>query len=388
MELRFQDSTRTLGRLPLMPSSPLPPTDARPVGLSHLGGVFCFDPFELYRVGYLTSPNMLVLGEIGRGKSAFVKTFLVREPTPSTSILILDPKGEYQSAAERLCAERLTLAVGAGLDPFVGVGDSQRTLSAVMVNIFRLLYDRSPLPLEYLLLRDLAIELIEDPGSINLLRLIGLLEQDRGGSHAKSGVGSETERLRQELYAQLKRLIDGDLAGVFAIDGRGISLGVRVVVDLRSLGDRQLSAFAISCLLRARIAQFADAQIPAGFVVVDEAWSVLQHADSVREMRELFKLARSYGASVIAVTHRLSDLDAESAELVKDVETRVIFRQPREELIQIGTALGLSNELSAGLARLGRGEALWSIGNHQFLVSHRLTHEDNMLVDTDSAMRI
>lgn len=382
--MRFQDSTRTLGRLPLMPSSPLPPTDVRPVGLSRLGGVFCFDPFELYRVGYITSPNMLVLGEIGRGKSAFVKTFLIREPTPSTSILILDPKGEYQSVAERLWAERLTLAEGAGLDPFVGACSSQRMLAAVMVSIFRLLYDRSPLPLEYLLLQELTTQLLEDPGPITLIHLINLLELKRVGSHA----GSEGVRLRQELYAQLKRLIDGDLAGVFAVDGQGVVLSARVVVDLRSLGDRRLSAFAISCLLRARIAQFANAEIPAGFVVVDEAWSVLQHADSVREMRELFKLARSYGASVIAVTHRLSDLDAESAELVKDVETRVIFRQPREELVQLGSTLGLSNELSDALATLGRGEALWCIGSHQFLVNHRLTDADSTLVDTDAAMRI
>ncbi|MEX6429531.1 MAG: helicase HerA domain-containing protein [Ferrimicrobium sp.] len=381
MELNYQDTTRTLGRLPLLASSPLPPTKARPVGVSRLGGILCFDPFELYQVGYITSPNMLVLGEIGRGKSAFVKTLLTREPEPHSSILILDPKGEYQSAAALLGAQELALSQGAGLDPFAGVGRSRRLLGSAMVGLFRALYERAPRPLEYRLMQDIVNQLLASPESISLHYVAEVVKVDCPGTHA------ESLPLRRELHAQLMRLIEGDLAGVFGTEGSGSTLGNRVVVDLRSIGDRRLTGFAISCLLRARIAQFARGELGAGFVVVDEAWSVLQHSDSVREMRELFKLARSYGASVIAVTHRLSDLDAESVELVKDVETRVIFRQPREELDQLSTILGLPSTALESLATLGRGEALWCIGTHQFLVSHRLIGDEGALVDTDRAMR-
>ena len=42
------------------------------------GGAFCFDPFQAYADGVITSPNMVVLGQLGSGKSAFVKTFLYR----------------------------------------------------------------------------------------------------------------------------------------------------------------------------------------------------------------------------------------------------------------------------------------------------------------------
>ncbi len=326
---------------------------------------------------------MLVLGEIGRGKSAFVKTLLVREATPTTSILILDPKGEYAPAATSLGAKQLGLADGAGLDPFAGVGTSQRVLAGVLVGIFVVLYGRSPLPLEYQLLQEITAQLMVDPGTITLAHLVDLVDRGSVGAHADREEG----RLRRELRAQFTRLIDGDLAGVFAVDGQSVALRERVVVDLRSLVDPRLTAFAISCLLRARIAQFAKSELSPGFVVIDEAWSVLQHADAVREMRGLFKLARSYGASVIAVTHRISDLDAGAAELVKDVETRVIFRQAREEVTQLTATLGLSPMVGETLATLARGEALWSIGTHQFLVSHRLLAEEFGLVDTDKAMR-
>ncbi len=47
------------------------------IGDDLLGGSFVFDPFELYAPGVVSNPNMVVFGQIGRGKSAFVKTLPV-----------------------------------------------------------------------------------------------------------------------------------------------------------------------------------------------------------------------------------------------------------------------------------------------------------------------
>ena len=79
--------------------------DAGPyVGVSVTGGMggFYFDPFELYTVGTLTNPNVIVTGDIGSGKSALVKAFLRRSLAvygPRRFVAILDPKGEYTSFA-------------------------------------------------------------------------------------------------------------------------------------------------------------------------------------------------------------------------------------------------------------------------------------------------
>ena len=40
------------------------------IGQDLLGGAFAYDPWELYRAGRVTSPNALVIGQIGRGKAA------------------------------------------------------------------------------------------------------------------------------------------------------------------------------------------------------------------------------------------------------------------------------------------------------------------------------
>ena len=55
--------------------------------------------------GMLPGPNMLVLGQIGRGKSAFVKTYLYRQAVFGRQAWVLDPKGEYAPLARALGVE-------------------------------------------------------------------------------------------------------------------------------------------------------------------------------------------------------------------------------------------------------------------------------------------
>ena len=82
------------------------------IGRDLFGGSFVYDPFELYRAGAITNPNMVVLGQIGRGKSAFVKTYLLRQAAFGRRIVILDPKGEYGPFARALGAEPIVLRPG------------------------------------------------------------------------------------------------------------------------------------------------------------------------------------------------------------------------------------------------------------------------------------
>ena len=48
------------------------------IDLESGGATFHYDPFELYTQGVITSPNMVILGLVGRGKSTVVKTLLYR----------------------------------------------------------------------------------------------------------------------------------------------------------------------------------------------------------------------------------------------------------------------------------------------------------------------
>ena len=79
------------------------------IGVDLLGGPFVYDPFELYAAGRLTNPNAVVFGQIGRGKSALIKTYLFRQLAFGRSAFVLDPKGEYGALAAAAGVEPLRL---------------------------------------------------------------------------------------------------------------------------------------------------------------------------------------------------------------------------------------------------------------------------------------
>lgn len=81
------------------------------VGREVLGGAFCYDPFVLYEQGVLTNPNMLVAGQVGRGKSAFVKSYLWRQRLFGRRAWVVDPKGEYGALAAACGVTPLRLGV-------------------------------------------------------------------------------------------------------------------------------------------------------------------------------------------------------------------------------------------------------------------------------------
>src|SRR4051794_19608293 len=77
------------------------------------GGGFAYDPFEAYRAGLVTNPNILLAGEPGTGKSATAKCFIYRAcGVFGRWVAIADPKGEYLGLADALGLSILSLRPG------------------------------------------------------------------------------------------------------------------------------------------------------------------------------------------------------------------------------------------------------------------------------------
>jgi hypothetical protein len=215
-------------------------------------------------------------------------------------------------------------------------------------------------------------------------------------------LGTNVEGLRQDgrqVALELRRLVHGDLAGMF--DGEtspGIDLsGGMVVLDLSRLYASSALGLLMVCALSWLQSTLATASGTKRLVVLDEAWALLSHLATARWLQATFKLSRSYGVANIAVVHRLSDLKAAGQEgseqqrlaegLLADAETRVVFGQAPGEAERAGELLGLSRTEQTLLGQLPRGVALWRVGQSSFLVEHDLCEEELALADTDSAMR-
>src|SRR5579862_531516 len=85
------------------------------IGRDSSGGAFCFDPWALYAQGALDDPNLIVIGKLGQGKSALVKTLLWRMLLFGRRAFVLDVKREYGPLCASAGVKPISLSPGGGV---------------------------------------------------------------------------------------------------------------------------------------------------------------------------------------------------------------------------------------------------------------------------------
>ncbi|MBV8161374.1 MAG: ATP-binding protein [Acidimicrobiia bacterium] len=379
------------------------------VGREVLGANFCFDPWDLYRRGVLTNPNVVVAGQVGRGKSALVKTYLRRQQVFGRRAAVMDPKGEYGDLAAALGVEPIRLEPGGGtflnpLDPGPGAGDLspeevRRRQSALLGSVAAASLGRDLRPAERAGVDVALASLAGGTGEVTLPAVVdALLEPAAAAADRLRTTPDELARSGRDVALELRRLCEGDLRGMF--DGpTSVNVdwdGPAVILDLAPLFHSDALGLLMTCA--AAWLQAAVARPGAGkrIIVVDEAWAILSRVGIARWLQASFKLSRAYGLCNVAVIHRLSDLSAAGAEgseaarlaqgLLADAETRVVYAQPPGELERATELLGLTRTEAELLPRLGRGVALWKVGQRSFVVEHQVGAGEAALVNTDARM--
>lgn len=394
------------GAFPFMASRPLLNRGVL-IGRDLHGGAFVHDPFALYVAGVLTNPNLLVLGQIGRGKSALVKTYCYRHAALGRRVVVLDPKGEYGALAEALGARPVALRPGGPvrLNPLeVAMGnDAAGRRLALLASLATTCLERQLAPVEHGGLEAALAEASRAASGAPTVKEVvaALLEPSQAAARA---LGTQRRALAEEtrsLALGLRRLIHGELHGMF--DG-ATSPGLRLdttalVVDLSALFGSSALPALVACTIAALepIWKTAGRRGQQSLLVVDEAWAVLGDLGVARFLQSSWKLARANGVANIAVVHRISDLAAAGEKgsvaaqvaegLLADSETVVCFAQAPAEVGAAGRALGLGQREAGLLGRLPRGTALWRVGARSHLVEHRLSPLEGSLVDTDAALR-
>lgn len=405
------------------------------IGDDLLGGSFVFDPFELYAAGVVSNPNMVVFGQIGRGKSAFVKTFLWRQAVFGRRAWVVDPKGEYSDLAAAWGVRPVALRPGGAirlnpLDPGpdgdaagegIREGDSVADLVAasdasgrrrmeLLSSLASACLGRSLLPRER---AALGVALAEATRASAIPTVPVVVEALLTPSvDAARSLRTERRDLLEDgrdVALELRRLVHGDLRGMF--DGpttEGLDLSSPLVVlDLSALYSSAALGVLMACATAWLQAALARTAVGAGaggsssgrgrfFLVVDEAWAILSNLGVARWLQSSWKLSRAFGVSNVAVLHRVSDLHSVGASdseqvalaqgLLSDSETRVVYAQSPGEIGAASELLSLSGTEADLLPQLRRGIALWKVGQRSFLVQHRLSAMERAIVDTDFAM--
>ncbi len=383
------------------------------------GGAFCFDPFAAYTDGLITSPNMLVLGEVGSGKSSSVKTFLYR----SIGVLgspgglgrwcaIVDPKGEYGPLATALGLDVIKLHPGGTvrlnpLDPGPGnttKGEITQRRCAMAGAVCAAVLARALTPLEDAAV-GWAVAALEDDPHATLADLADLIATPTAEIAERARkTPDELARDVESLAYALGKLLERDLRGMFDgpstvnIDwtGRGLVLDLSAVYhDADAL---RLVMIAAAGWLQAYLGTPMGTTVPRRVQVIEEAWAVLGDTLCARYLQGCYKLSRSFGVANIAVAHRISDLRAQADDgtaaakiamaLLADTQTRVLFRQAPDQTAEAKTLLGLTDAEASVLTALPRGRSLWKVAGRTAVVQHVIGAHERHICDTDTNLAI
>ena len=370
------------------------------------GGTYTYDPFKLYEAGVITSPNMLVMGRVGRGKSAFTKAYLWRQSQIfGRKVWIAgDPKGEYSALANACGLPIIRLTPGGTtrinpLDP--GAVNETSTIARHRLELLQALaaaqLERALTPAERAVLTEAVKSLPRDAVLSDVVRLLfAPSEQMVSELHADVDELSSGAR---ELALEINRLLTGDLAGMFdghstvsVEDSRG------GVIDLSGVYGHKASLVPIMVCVTQWLTQqlLRHDEGKQTIIVLDEAWQALSATGVVDWAAATAKLSRAFGVQLMIILHRLSDLAAvgddnqaitkKTQGLLQDAETVITFAQAEAEIPLARDLLGLSDREASLLPALGRGRCLALVGRYHTLVDVELTDTDTLICNTDQAI--
>jgi type IV secretory pathway VirB4 component len=369
---------------------------------------FYFDPFEFYAQRHLMNPNMIVMGAVGFGKSATVKALVRRLRAvygAGRYLAIIDPKGEYATVAADLGLATIKLHPGGTdrvnpMDPGSGAAEdtviARQTLASQLVAGV-LARELSPLEDAVLswaiktrsragvafTLADLHNEILDPPEELVRLSRHSPLELARATSPVTFALDKLCSRTLHGMF---------DTETTVHVDW---DHGPGVVVDLSAVYNNSealpLVMVAATHWLTAALRGRPDRR---SVQVIDEAWAAVRHGAAY--LQGSLKLSRTYGLATVLVCHRPSDLTAQAddgtasskiaAGLLSDIQTRVLLRQPPEQIAAATEMFDLSEREREWLGQLVQGRAIWRIGARTAVVQTVLTAHERRLFDTDQQM--
>jgi type IV secretory pathway VirB4 component len=384
------------------------PDGGVPIGLNALAGgqLLRYDPWTCYAANVVTSPNMIVAGQLGRGKSALVKTYLYRQLHLGRQAYILDPKGEYAPLAAASGLATVALRPGGHerlnpLDPPPAAASREQIVTSRASVIAALAGNglgRELTGEEHVAITAAIRQLPDHDATLGDVTTTLLHPSDQIAAELSTTTAALAVAVRA-VALELHRLLSGDLAGM--VNGPTTARlelhGPGVVIDLAKVANTPALAPVMVCAgawLAAAIDTDTDRR---RLLLVDEAWALLARAATTAWLQQTSKLARARGVQLITVIHRLSDLAAQTDAgtaaraqakgLLADAETRVIYGQAPGERQLTSDLLGLTDAETELVCSLAPYRGLWKVGEHTALVDHLLTTAEQPLVDTDTRMR-
>jgi len=352
----------------------------------HNNGLVIFDRFSL------ENANMVVFAKSGAGKSFTVKLEALRSMMVGTEIIIIDPENEYQKLCDAVGGAyvRLSLNSDVRINPFdlpkvVDAEDSGDALRANLVTLHGLL--------RLMLSNGAGLTPVEeadlDQALIDTYARAGITNDPLTHTATPPTIMNLFDTLLHmggtgpSLAQRLRKYTTGSFAGIFSQQSNINTNNQMVVYNIRDLED-EIRPIAMYIVL-SHIWNIVRAQQKRRLLIVDEAWQLMQYADSANFLFSLAKRARKYYLGLTTITQDVEDFMSTKMGrvIVANSSMQLLLKQSTSAVDVLSDVFKLTTEERKRLSNFPVGQGLFFAGQNHVHIQIVASDTEEDLITTN-----
>ncbi len=351
----------------------------------HNDSLIIFDRFSL------ENANSVVFAKSGAGKSYCVKLEILRSMMMGTDVIVIDPENEYESLCQTVGGSylRVSLTSDRRINPFdlpapigdeeVQPGDLLRQNIISLHGLLKIMLGGVSPEEEGILdkalndvysLKGITMELV-DPSQVappTMEDLYDILVTMEGGT---------------SLAQRLQKYTVGTYSGIFN-KPTNVDLGTGLMVfSIRDLEDalRPIAMYIILNYIWNRV----RSQLKRRILVIDEAWTMMQHDDSAKFMFGLVKRARKYYLGITTITQDVEDFikSPYGKPVVTNSSMQLLLKQAPAAIDILGKVFNLTEGEKYMLLNSGVGQGLFFAGLKHVAIQIIGSYTEDKIVTTN-----
>ncbi len=351
---------------------------------THNKSLIIFDRFRS------ENANMCVFAKSGWGKSFAIKLEILRALMMGIDVIVLDPENEYKALVDTVGGTYLNISLNSNekINPFdlprwlkdseTHVGDLLRWAIVNMIGLLRLMLGvitpNEEALLEKAIITTYSLKWITmeddsiDGKEIPLLRdLHSVLE---------------TMDWANGLVNRLEKYVFGVFSWVFSKPTNVNLKGWLVVFSVRDLDDI-LRPIAMYILLT-YVWNVARSSEKKRFLVVDEAWNIMQYEDSAKFLFGLVKRARKYGLGITTITQDVEDFMGSSygKAIVTNSSIQLLLKQSPASIDVLQNVFKLTEQEKYILLNASVGTGLFFAGGEHVGIEILSSYFEEKIITT------
>lgn len=352
----------------------------------HNDSLVIFDRFQL------ENANSVIFAKSGAGKSYAVKLEVLRSLMMGTDVLIIDPENEYQNLAEEVGGTYLRVSLNSErrINPFdlplpmkdenLKPGDLLRASVINLQSLIKIMVKGEMTAQEESLL---------DRGLLDTYALKGITMQTPNPSDFTPPTMEDLVDVlsgmkgAENLAKKLEKYTTGTFGGIFNKPTNVDLKNGLVVFCIRDLEDelRPVATFVILNYIWNRV----RSSLKRRMLVVDEAWSMMQHEESAKFLYGLVKRARKYYLGVTTITQDVEDFVKSDygKPIITNSSMQLLLRQSPSAIPHLQKIFNLTEGEKYLLLNSGVGQGLFFAGNKHVAIQVIASYLEDQIVTTN-----